>query len=603
MADKTVKITFEIDGLQQSVTNIDDAKVALKELETQAEKTEQAAAGAADEFKDLGKEAKNAGEGGEGAITVLDEATGGLASRFTNVIKGVKQMGASLVTSFKAGVKGASSLKIGIAATGIGLLVVALGAIVAYWDDIIGLVSGVTSEQKKLNEEVDKNLATQQEALEAISAQENSLKLQGKTEEEIRDLKIQQTNEVIDATILQLQQMEATKKAQVEAAQRNKDIAQGIIRFLTLPITILLGTVDALTSALSLIPGLGDVATNLEEGFSGGIAGLIFDPEEVATEGQAAIDETTKQLTALKNTRDGFILAGDKEDAARTEKQNADRQKRIDDEKAAAEKIAADKKAIQDKADADALKAQQVYLANRQLIDGLLQQADLDGIDDTFERARAELKIQEDTDIAKITAAGATAAEIQRIRDSYTKKREAIGKEEIKFDEALQKEKVDAALGASSQVLGSIVSLVGEGSAVGKAAAIAQTTIDTYSSATAAYSSVVGVPFVGPVLAPIAAGVAVAAGLMSIKKIVRTKIPGGKSGGSVPSITAPPTGPPIDPNAAIAGSAEGQEQNNQITLGNQQGSGSGNVIRAYVVSSEMSTQQEADAKINDLARL
>ena len=419
MADKTVKITFEIDGLQQSVTNIDDAKVALKELETQAEKTEQAAAGAADEFKDLGKEAKNAGEGGEGAITVLDEATGGLASRFTNVIKGVKQMGASLVTSFKAGVKGASSLKIGIAATGIGLLVVALGAIVAYWDDIIGLVSGVTSEQKKLNEEVDKNLATQQEALEAISAQENSLKLQGKTEEEIRDLKIQQTNEVIDATILQLQQMEATKKAQVEAAQRNKDIAQGIIRFLTLPITILLGTVDALTSALSLIPGLGDVATNLEEGFSGGIAGLIFDPEEVATEGQAAIDETTKQLTALKNTRDGFILAGDKEDAARTEKQNADRQKRIDDEKAAAEKIAADKKAIQDKADADALKAQQVYLANRQLIDGLLQQADLDAIDDTFERARAELAIQQETDIAKITAAGATAAEIKRIKDSF----------------------------------------------------------------------------------------------------------------------------------------------------------------------------------------
>ena len=603
MADKTVKITFEIDGLQQSVTNIDDAKVALKELETQAEKTEQAAAGAADEFKDLGKEAKNAGEGGEGAITVLDEATGGLASRFTNVIKGVKQMGASLVTSFKAGVKGASSLKIGIAATGIGLLVVALGAIVAYWDDIIGLVSGVTSEQKKLNEEVDKNLATQQEALEAISAQENSLKLQGKTEEEIRDLKIQQTNEVIDATILQLQQMEATKKAQVEAAQRNKDIAQGIIRFLTLPITILLGTVDALTSALSLIPGLGDVATNLEEGFSGGIAGLIFDPEEVATEGQAAIDETTKQLTALKNTRDGFILAGDKEDAARTEKQNADRQKRIDDEKAAAEKIAADKKAIQDKADADALKAQQVYLANRQLIDGLLQQADLDGIDDTFERARAELAIQQETDIAKITAAGATAAEIKPIKDSFSAKTDKLNQDEADFKKELGKQDVDNALAAGSQVLGSIVSLVGEGSTVGKAAAIAQTTIDTYSSATAAYSSVVGIPIVGPVLAPIAAGVAVAAGLMSIKKIVSTKIPGGKSGGSVPSITAPPTGPPIDPNAAIAGSAEGQDQNNQITLGNQQGSGSGNVIRAYVVSSEMSTQQEADAKINDLARL
>tara|TARA_R100000935_G_C2840395_1_gene170658 strand:+ start:6167 stop:7972 length:1806 start_codon:yes stop_codon:yes gene_type:complete len=601
MADKTVKITFEIDGLQQSVTNIDDAKVALKELETQAEKTEQAAAGAADEFKDLGNEAKNAGEGGEGAITVLDEATGGLASRFSNVITGVKQMGKSLVTSFKAGVKGASSLKIGIAATGIGLLVIALGAIVAFWDDIIGLVSGVTSEQKKLNEEVDKNLATQQEALAAISAQENSLKLQGKTEEEIRDLKIEQTNEVIDATILQLKQMEATKKAQIEASQRNKDITQGIIRFLTLPITILLGTVDALTAALSLIPGLGDVATNLEDGFSGGLAGLIFDPEEVASEGQAAIDETTKQLTALKNTRDGFILAGEKEDADRTQKEKDALAKKVEDEKAAAEKIAADKKTIQDKADADALKAQQTYLANRQLIDGLLQQADLDAIDDTFERARAELAIQQETDIAKITAAGATAAEIKRIKDSFKSKTDKLNQDEADFKEELGKQDVDNALAAGSQVLGSIVSLVGEGSTVGKAAAIAQTTIDTYSSATAAYSSVVGIPVVGPVLAPIAAGVAVAAGLMSIKKIVSTKVPGG-GGGSVPSITVPNGGPPVDPNAAIAGAAEDQAQNNQITLGGQQGS-TGGVIRAYVVSSEMSTQQEADAKINDLARL
>ena len=75
--------------------------------------------------------------------------------------------------------------------------------------------------------------------------------------------------------MLQLEQMKATKKAQVEAAQRNKDITQGIIRFLTLPITVLLATVDQLTAALSKIPGLGDIATDLEAGFSGGIAATI----------------------------------------------------------------------------------------------------------------------------------------------------------------------------------------------------------------------------------------------------------------------------------------------------------------------------------------
>ncbi len=601
MADKTVKITFEIDGLKESVSNIDDAKAALQQLETQAEKTETAAEGAADGFKELGDESKQAGEAGEGAISVLDEATGGLASRFKNVIGGVKKMGVALKTSFKSGVKGASALKKGIAATGIGLLVVALAAIVAYWDDIIGLVSGVTSEQKKLNEEVDANVKSQQEALDAISAQENSLKLQGKTEAEIRDLKIEQTNEVIQATILQLEQMEKTKEAQVAAAQRNKDIAQGIIRFLTLPITILLGTVDQLTKAISLIPGV-DIGTNLEEGFSGGIAGMIFDPEEVAEEGQATIDETTAQLTKLKNQRDGFILQGQKADQDAADKAKADREKLAADELAAAEKLAADKKAIKDKEDAEAAARLAKEIADAQIVKDMLQQADLDLITSAYDRAQAELEIQRAADIEKITQAGATAEEIARINQRYDNQSKKLEQDNSDFKDALNEQDVDNALAAGSQVLGGIIDIVGEGSAIGKSAAIAQTTIDTFGSATAAYKSVVGIPVVGPALAPVAAGVAVASGLMSIKKIVSTKTPGNKSAGSVPNITVP-TAPPINPETALQAGAAADEAENQVTLGDQTGSGGATVVRAYVVSSEVTDQQEADAKINDLARL
>jgi hypothetical protein len=601
MADKTVKITFEIDGLQQSVTNIDDAKVALQQLETQAKKTEDAAGGAADEFDKLGDASKQAGEAGEGAISVLDEATGGLASRFKNVIGGVQKMGVALKTSFKSGVQGASALKKGIAATGIGLLVIALATIVAYWDDIIGLVSGVSSEQKKLNEEVDANVKSQQEALDAISAQENSLKLQGKTEAEIRDLKIEQTNEVIQATILQLEQMEKTKEAQVAAAQRNKDIAQGVIRFLTLPITILLATVDQLTKAISLIPGV-DIGTNLEEGFSGGIAGMIFDPEEVATEGQATIDETTAQLTKLKNQRDGFILQGQKADQDAAAKAKADKEKAAADELAAAEKLAADKKAIKDKEDAEAAARLAKEIADAQIVKDMLQQADLDLIQSAYDRAQAELEIQRNQDIEKITQAGATADEIARINARYDNQAKKLEQENSDFKEALNEQDVDNALAAGSQVLGGIIDIVGEGSAVGKAAAIAQTTIDTYGSATAAYKSVVGIPVVGPALAPVAAGVAVAAGLMSMKKIVATKTPGNKSGGSVPNISVP-TAPPVNPEGALNAAAAADGAENQVTLGDQEGSGGPTVVRAYVVSSEVTNQQEADAKINDLARL
>ena len=334
MADKVVKITFEIDGLEQSVSNIDDAKVALAQLENQAKQTEKAAEGAADEFEKLGDASKEAGEAGEGAMSVLDEATGGLASRFKNVITGVGKMGKALKTSFKAGVQGASSLKKALIATGIGAIVVAVGLLVAYWDDIKGLVSGVSAEQEKLNDAAAANVTAQQEALDAISASENSLRLQGKTEDEIRQLKIAQTDEVIKATMLQLEQMKATKKAQVEAAQRNQDIAQGIIRFLTLPITALLKTVDMMTAAISKIPGI-NIETNLEEGFSGGLANLLFDPEEVASEADATIEETEKALVKLQNQRDGFELQQQKADKDRSDKAKADREKRAADEKAA----------------------------------------------------------------------------------------------------------------------------------------------------------------------------------------------------------------------------------------------------------------------------
>ena len=601
MADKIVKITFEIDGLEQSVTNIDDAKVALQQLETQAKKAGDAADGAADDFDKLGKESKDAGEAGEGAISVLDEATGGLASRFKNVITGVGKMGKALKVSFKSGIAGASGLKKALISTGIGALVVALGLIVAYWDDIVGLVSGVSSEQKKVNALAEENVKTQQEGLDAISAQENSLRLQGKSEAEIRDLKIQQTDEVIAATIAQLEQMKKTKEAQVAAAQRNKDIAQGVIAFLTLPITMLLATVDALTTALSYIPGI-DIATNLADDFTGGIAGMIFDPEEVKAEGDATIKETEEQLMKLKNSRDGIILASNKADSDAAAKAKADREKANADELAAAEKLAADKKAIKDKADAEKAAQDVIDAANAQIVADMLQQADLDLIQSAYDRTQAELEIQRNADIEKITQAGATADEIARINKRYDNQSKKLEQENSDFKEALNEADVDNALAAGSQVLGGIISIVGEGSAIGKSAALAQVAIDTYGSATAAYKSVVGIPIVGPALAPVAAGVAVAAGLMSAKKIVSTKIPGNKSAGGAPSISVP-SAPAFNPTAALEAGAGADTAENQVTLGEQTGSSGPSVVRAYVVSSEVSSQQEADAKINDLARL
>jgi len=77
----------------------------------------------------------------------------------------------------------------------------------------------------------------------------------------------------------------------------------------------------------------------------------------------------------------------------------------------------------------------------------------------------------------------------------------------------------DSKLSAASDVFGNLAEIAGKETAVGKAAAIAQTTIATYSSATKAFNSLADIPVVGTVLGAIAAALAVASGLKNIAKI------------------------------------------------------------------------------------
>jgi len=81
--------------------------------------------------------------------------------------------------------------------------------------------------------------------------------------------------------------------------------------------------------------------------------------------------------------------------------------------------------------------------------------------------------------------------------------------------------KLNAKLQGYSAVAGGIAQIAGKETAVGKAAAIAQTTISTYQAATAAYAagSSVGGP-AGVVLGPLMAGIAIAAGLANVASIV-----------------------------------------------------------------------------------
>ena len=251
------------------------------------------------------------------------EQLGDLSDAFTN-------MKTVAVNAFKA-IKGA------IGATGIGLLVVALGTIYAYWDDIKELVGGVSDEQQKLNEKSQENLKTQEDKLSAIDGQSNQLKLQGKSEKDILVLKIKQADEAIKAAKINLANAKATKEAQVEAAKRNYEFTKGLLNFLSLPVTAVLAAADALGTALGKNFGLLDK-------FTGGIAKLVFDPGQVAKDGDATIKAAEATLNKLQESKAGSQLALQNIDKQGASKSKADAEalakERLEAEKVALQKIA-----------------------------------------------------------------------------------------------------------------------------------------------------------------------------------------------------------------------------------------------------------------------
>ena len=147
-----------------------------------------------------------------------------------------------------------------------------------------------------------------------------------------------------------------------------------------------------------------------------------------------------------------------------------------------------------------------------------------------------------------------------------------------------KKANLNEALEATANTLGQISELFGKQTKAGKVAAIAEATIQTFLSAQKAYAATIGVPVVGPVLAPINAGLAIAAGFKNIKAIASVKVPGGGGdGGSVPS-GGGGGGSVISPNFNVVGNSG----INQLAQLQQQ------PAKAYVVSSDVTSGQSLD---------
>jgi hypothetical protein len=603
----------------------------------------------AENLKRAGKEGKAAGKEISAGTQVADAGVNMIGGSVGGLGKAFLAAGAASKLSGKA-------MKAAMISSGIGIVVALVALLVEHWDSIASLMDGVSSESEKQLEAAKQTVALEQGKLETLGLQENALKLQGKSDKEIRDLKRQQVNEIISATEIQLVQQEEQKKAQVEAAKRNKDILKGLINFIMMPMMSILGMVDLLSEGLVKL-GVIETATTLRDSLTDWTAELIFDPDQVEEDGQAAIDATKKTLEKLKSDRDGYLLADKRANEAATNSGKDYAQELADFKKKLAETTA------QAEADTDEKKierARKLHLAelDKMKVDGAEKAKLKAEIDKLYDDQLTEIQIQREKDSAEVMSAlkeenalaeieleRTKAQEILRIQydkdqlalegmenqaalekeleDKFLREKQEITDEYDKQDLEKAKKLTAAKVEMLQQGLSVIQSMMDlqstqiekdysnemkmaekngqdtekieakfekkrrDQAKKMKAMKIAMALVDTYQSAVSAYSAALQMGLPGLALAPVSAGLAIAAGLANVAMI--EKQPLGGSGGS----------------SGGGGGGGGGSPAPEMMSGSFQLGGGKEVepARAYVVSDDITNNQNKLATIRRRATI
>ena len=205
--------------------------------------------------------------------------------------------------------------------------------------------------------------------------------------------------------------------------------------------------------------------------------------------------------------------------------------------------------------------------------------------------ARRKLLDDEISQLKEGTQAYVDAQNEKKVLDAqYTADSKALAKERADYETEQAKLVAENQMSSVMGALSGIQSLVGENSRFGKALAVAQAVIDTYSGATKAFAQGGMFGYSG------AAGV-IASGLANVRAIMQQEVPGvegGSGSGGGVSMTAP-----SGPNVSII---SGQMNSSAQLLGSLNNSLS-SPQRAYVVGQDVNSQQSLDRHIRQNATL
>ena len=469
-------------------------------------------------------------------VEKLNAATGGLANSFLDVGDAAK----------KAGV----GMKAALISSGIGIAVVALGLIVEHWESIVNFVQGTNDSLELQNQKLDSQLKNVRLRVSENELLEKSLTAQGKSTDDIlkaKDKLLQAEQFIILAKI---ENLRATRLEAIEEAKK----------------------LNVLEQYLNL----------LATGSRGQGTGIISE------EDQLEIDEFNNQILELNNS---LVNLGIQRDALANPDRGKKEVKKKADKKKDDTKIDFDDSALK-VLETETRKLEQLAQIRQDFADrnrdNQLAQLEIDRerkvdeinelIEDEIFKEQALLEVNKFYD-----------GEEAKLRDANKLANEKAAEDVAKTEQEQRQRTHDFTVALAGQTLDIIGNLAKEGSELSKGVAVAQAIQDTYKGAVAAYAagSSVGGP-AGLVLGPIAAGLAVVAGLTNIKKILATKpietsAPGGSGGGGGGRAPAAPSFNLVQGTASnqIADSLQSQNA----------------PVKAFVVSSDVTTSQELDRNI------
>jgi hypothetical protein len=321
---------------------------------------------------------------------------------FQKLNNAVTVIAATVMKLFKGSVDATSksfkTLKTAIAATGIGLLVIGVAALVANFGKIKDAINGVSTASNELLESTDKMVETNQKNLDTLDNQTNALKLQGFTEREIINMKLEAQKKVVDGLIAELDANKIINKEKIEGAERNQKILIKTAEFLFIIPRTLLQIFDFLGNSITSVinevtqsevgkklfglepitieMGLGKATDDLLDQATR----MLFDPEATEIEGQKELEVLESNLLKQRDA-----LAGHKLSLQALDKKGRDEATKVQTE--------ADKKA---KEDAEALAAFNEEQARLKI----------ELIQDEGERKRAEIKYNSELELEALEKTG-----------------------------------------------------------------------------------------------------------------------------------------------------------------------------------------------------